>query len=270
MNQNRSKNIACGLIVFIVLMVTLPIVLSVRLKKFNDIVDEKNKTIKELQADNEKLKDDIADFEKKVADNEAKVLKLNKDYSNLMKDYENLKKQLKIPEEEENKVTVEKAKEDELHAQKPEQKTTEQKQPVVIERPVVTEQTTEEPKIEETTEPPVEEEEQSTEENSDSGLKYSEEYEKSSGHLTRSNGSIHYNGHRETWYSTNEGCGQATAVDIPGKHVADDGTIRDKDGYVCVASSDHSFYTVVQTSVGPGKVYDCGCSHGTIDVYTNW
>jgi hypothetical protein len=101
-------------------------------------------------------------------------------------------------------------------------------------------------------------------------LQYSEPYQIMDGHLTRSNGSIRVFGHRETWYSTNEGCGQATAVTIPGKHVADDGTIRDEDGYICVASSDLPFYSIVMTSVGPGKVYDCGCSHGTIDVYTAW
>jgi hypothetical protein len=101
-------------------------------------------------------------------------------------------------------------------------------------------------------------------------LEYSEPYIIQEDHLTRGNGSIRCFGHRETWYSTNEVAGQATAVDIPGKHVADDGTIRDKDGFICVASSDLPFYSLVMTSVGPGKVYDCGCSHGTIDVYTNW
>lgn len=101
-------------------------------------------------------------------------------------------------------------------------------------------------------------------------LQYSAPYEIMDGHLTRSNGSIRCFGHRETWYSTNEGCGKTTARSIPGKHVADDGTIRDEDGFICVASSDLSFYSIVMTSVGPGKVYDCGCSSGTIDVYTNW
>lgn len=101
-------------------------------------------------------------------------------------------------------------------------------------------------------------------------LQYSAEYHIREDHLTRSNGSIDVFGHHETWYSTNEGCGQVTAWEIPGKHVADDGTIRDADGYICVASSDHNHGTIVMTSVGPGKVYDTGCSHGTIDVYTNW
>ena len=101
-------------------------------------------------------------------------------------------------------------------------------------------------------------------------LQYSASYNLYDKHLTRSGGVFYFNGHKETWYSTNEGAGQATAVSIPGKHVADDGTIRDENGYICVASSDLKFYTIVMTSLGPAKVYDCGCSHGTIDVYTNW
>lgn len=101
-------------------------------------------------------------------------------------------------------------------------------------------------------------------------LQYSATYHICDDHLTRSNGVVYYAGHRETWYSTNEKAGQATAREIPGKHIAEDGTIRDEDGYICVASSDLPFYEIVMTSVGPGKVYDCGCSSGTIDVYTNW
>ena len=101
-------------------------------------------------------------------------------------------------------------------------------------------------------------------------LQYSAEYHIRDNHLTRSNGSIDVFGHHETWYSTNEAAGKNTAWEIPGKHVSDDGTIRDADGYICVASSDHKHGTIVMTSVGPGKVYDTGCSHGTIDVYTNW
>lgn len=101
-------------------------------------------------------------------------------------------------------------------------------------------------------------------------LQYSEEYHIMGDHLTRSNGKIRCFGHLETWYSTNEAAGKATAREIPGKHIADDGTIRDEKGYICVASSDLAFYSIVMTSVGPGKVYDTGCSSGTIDVYTNW
>lgn len=101
-------------------------------------------------------------------------------------------------------------------------------------------------------------------------LQYSEPYEVIENHLTKSNGVVYYNGHKETWYSIYEPGQTVTARDIPGKHIADDGTIRDCEGYICVASSDLDFYTIVLTTVGPGKVYDCGCSSGTIDVYTTW
>ena len=92
----------------------------------------------------------------------------------------------------------------------------------------------------------------------------------SGGHLTRSGGVYYYNGHKETWYSTNEAGGKTTARSIPGKHADENGIIRDEDGYICVASSDLAFYSIVETSLGTGKVYDCGCSHGTIDIYTTW
>lgn len=101
-------------------------------------------------------------------------------------------------------------------------------------------------------------------------LQYSAAYHITENHLTRENGVVYFAGHRETWYSTNEAAGKATAWEIPDKHVADDGTIRDEDGYICVASSDHPRHTIIMTSVGVGKVYDTGCSHGTIDIYTTW
>lgn len=94
--------------------------------------------------------------------------------------------------------------------------------------------------------------------------------EPTGGHLTRSGGVYYFGGHKETWYSTKERSGQSTAVPIPGKHADENGIIRDADGYVCVASSDHRIYSIVETSWGPAKVYDTGCRHGTIDVYTTW
>lgn len=93
---------------------------------------------------------------------------------------------------------------------------------------------------------------------------------KSGGHLTRSGGVYYYNGHKETWYSTNEAGGKTTARSIPGKHADENGLIRDEDGYICVASSDLAFYSIVETSLGMAKVYDCGCKSGTIDIYTTW
>ena len=103
-------------------------------------------------------------------------------------------------------------------------------------------------------------------------LLYSEPYEGIRGHITRSNGVVHYNGNRETWYSVHEPGQTVTAVSIPGKHVAKDGTIRDAEGYICVAACQRykRLYTTLMTSIGPAKVYDTGCSYGTIDIYTTW
>lgn len=88
------------------------------------------------------------------------------------------------------------------------------------------------------------------------------------GALTPSKGVVFYNGHRETYYSQKVLPGGG--LSIPGRHVAEDGTIRDADGYICVASSDLTWGTVVETSLGTAKVYDCGCASGTIDIYTDW
>lgn len=57
---------------------------------------------------------------------------------------------------------------------------------------------------------------------------------------------------------------------IPGRHVASDGTIRDENNYIVVASSDYPKGTIVETSLGTGKVYDTGCDSGIIDIYTDW
>lgn len=86
--------------------------------------------------------------------------------------------------------------------------------------------------------------------------------------LTPSKGVVYYNGHRETYYSQNVLPGYG--LDIPGRHVAEDGTVRDSENYICVASSDLAKGTVVETSLGTGKVYDSGCASGTVDIYTNW
>lgn len=88
--------------------------------------------------------------------------------------------------------------------------------------------------------------------------------------LSKKKGAIHFNGHRETYYS--ERVLPGTSLAIPGRHVADDGTIRDADGYICVAAdpSYASRGSILITSLGPAKVYDSGCAYGTIDIYVNW
>ena len=90
----------------------------------------------------------------------------------------------------------------------------------------------------------------------------------SSNPLTRSKGVVYYNGHRETWYSQKVLPGGG--LKIPGRHVDSRGLVCDGDGYICVASSDLVKGTIVETSLGTGKVYDSGCAKNTIDIYTNW
>lgn len=101
-------------------------------------------------------------------------------------------------------------------------------------------------------------------------LQYSSAYNVSESKITPKGGVCHYNGHKETYYS--EKVLPGGGLKIPGRHVADDGTIRDEDGYICVAS-DLSFMergSTLMTSLGPAKVYDTGCDYGTIDIYVNW
>ena len=100
-----------------------------------------------------------------------------------------------------------------------------------------------------------------------SGSGYSQ-YQGRSGVLTRSGGVNWFNGRKETWYSQRVLPGGG--LRIPGRHVASDGTIRDADGYICVAASDLPKGTVIETSLGTGKVYDTGCASGTTDIYVDW
>ena len=90
----------------------------------------------------------------------------------------------------------------------------------------------------------------------------------SSNPLTRSKGVVYYNGHRETWYSQKVLPGRG--LKIPGRHVDSRGLVCDGNGYICVASSDFAKGTIVETSLGTGKVYDSGCAKNTIDIYCNW
>lgn len=92
----------------------------------------------------------------------------------------------------------------------------------------------------------------------------------SKGRLTKSGGVFYFNGHKETWYSQKVLPGGG--LKIPGRHVAADGTIRDKDNYICIAAHRnlYSYGSIVPTSLGMGKVYDTGCAYGVIDVYVNW
>ena len=101
-------------------------------------------------------------------------------------------------------------------------------------------------------------------------LEYSAFYTYSDNRLSLSKGALYFNGHKETYYSEKVLPGET--LNIPGRHVADDGTIRDGDGYICVAANSSYLekYSILITSVGPAKVYDSGCDYGTIDIYTSW
>lgn len=102
-------------------------------------------------------------------------------------------------------------------------------------------------------------------------LKYYGNYSITKNKLTRSKGVVYYNGHKETWYSSNEYGQTQTAYSIPGKHIAKDGTYRDKDGYICIAANYLKKGKTIMTSLGPAKVYDTGGMSGQwIDIYTNW
>ena len=101
-------------------------------------------------------------------------------------------------------------------------------------------------------------------------MQYSKLYTFSDERLSQSKGALYYNGHKETYYS--EKVLPGNSLNIPGRHVADDGTIRDEEGFICVAA-DPGYYpkgATLITSLGPAKVYDTGCAYGTIDIYVGW
>lgn len=82
-------------------------------------------------------------------------------------------------------------------------------------------------------------------------------------------GVIYWGGYAWTWYSENVLPGEG--LDIPGRYTDGSGFVCDGDGYICLASSDLPKGTVVDTLFGrPGKVYDCGCASGVLDVYVGW
>ena len=91
-----------------------------------------------------------------------------------------------------------------------------------------------------------------------------------SGHsiLTRSGGVNYFKGQKETYYS--EHVLPGGGLSIPGRHVADDGTVRDEKGYVVVALPSGNKGEIVETSLGLGKCYDMNAGGDSIDIYTSW
>ena len=82
-------------------------------------------------------------------------------------------------------------------------------------------------------------------------------------------GVLYWNGWRWTWYSQRVLPGGG--LNIPGRHVDDNGYVCDSDGYICLASSTLDYGTIVNTPFGKsGKVYDSGCDSDVLDVYVDW
>lgn len=82
-------------------------------------------------------------------------------------------------------------------------------------------------------------------------------------------GRLYWNNYQYTWYS--ERVLPGYGLDIEGRYTDVDGFVCDGEGYICVAASSLNKGTIVDTPFGrEGKVYDCGCDYGVIDVYTNW
>jgi len=99
---------------------------------------------------------------------------------------------------------------------------------------------------------------------------YSEEYYESSVSAEdfMIQGVVYYNGLEFTWYSENVLPGGG--LEIPGRHSDESGYICDCDGYICVASCDYEYGTVLDTPFGYAKVYDVCPVSGIVDVYVNW
>lgn len=93
-------------------------------------------------------------------------------------------------------------------------------------------------------------------------------YTSSGGGLTASAGVYNGPSGKETYYSQKVLPGGG--LNIPGRHVAGDGTIRDADGYIVIASDNLPKGATAETSLGTGKVYDTGVGHPGVDIYTNW
>lgn len=90
-----------------------------------------------------------------------------------------------------------------------------------------------------------------------------------SGATFKVSGVIKWGGYRWTWYSQKILPGGG--LRIPGRTTDEQNYVVDENDYICLASSDLAKGTVIDTPFGKqGKVYDCGCAHGTVDVYTNW
>lgn len=90
----------------------------------------------------------------------------------------------------------------------------------------------------------------------------------------QSDGKIEWGGNEYTWYSENVLPGDG--LDIPGRHVNEDGYVVDGDGNICVAIDGVEYGTHVDIPVGNGHgvVYDSltddNSEPNAVDVYVSW
>lgn len=82
-------------------------------------------------------------------------------------------------------------------------------------------------------------------------------------------GVIWYENHKYTWYS--EKVLPGPGLNIPGRHVDENGYVCDEDDFICIATRDYEKGTEIDIPFGKkGKVYDWCPTSGTIDVYVSW
>ncbi len=94
-------------------------------------------------------------------------------------------------------------------------------------------------------------------------------YEGGSGynHPFRSQGTTNDGNYDYTWYSQRVLPGGG--LNIPGRHVDEDGFVRDENGNLCIAARDLDKGTEIDTPFGKAVVYDY-CPNGNLDIYTDW
>ena len=223
--------------------------------KANKQIQDKDKIIAELQQKNEIL-------EKKIEETSGLYNELEINYDKIVEENDELKTltTTEVEEETEAEATTEEVT---TQAPKKEEPTT-----APLNKPV---ETTEEVYLAETETEEVTTVVESNDEYFEGiKLQYSAPYDITDNKLTATKGVVRFNGHKECYYTQTLLPGKG--LYLPGRHVAEDGTIRDGDGYICVAANLKFLprYTKVMTSLGPGKVYDTGCAYGTVDIYTDW
>ena len=225
-------------------------------------LQEKDALIAELQQKNKTLEDKTIEISNFYNDLEIKYDELENEQETLVQENEELKSL--ITEEVIEEITTE-------EPEREEPTTAIKKEEVTTECVITTTTAPTEEVTEEILEEPIAAEELTNDEYFEGvKLQYSAPYDITDNKLTATKGVVYFNGHKECYYTQTLLPGES--LYLPGRHVAEDGTIRDGDGYICVAANLKFLprYTKVMTTLGPGIVYDTGCAYGTVDIYTDW